>query len=842
MRIILKYILKSIIEKKFRTFIIVFSVTLSAALFFASNGMSNTMLYMYEDQFREQTGKADILIYPNEQSPSNSFKIKTEPVEGVNYIAGEIVTSGRYKLPERQALETKTKWETLTLRGFDLVELENLNPISFSKFAVGRPFEGYHVIISSIFADDYGFDVGDSIDLEINGKNRNLIIWGIARPTGFFKHIPQSNSMTAIMPIDSLGSLLDIKGRVNTGYVVLDEGVDKQSIENELANTYSRYTVQKPFSEEELETYSQYIVVPLFMMTSMVLFISIFIIYSTFKVITVERLPVIGTFRSIGATRKMTDTILIGESLTYGVIGGILGDILGVGFLYIIASVMAADPYIGGKINVNIDISMSNFLASFILAVLVALISSWIPIKRASKIPIKDLVLNTTEAKSRKKGYRIIIGIIFISLGIIMPRLIQNSFAMIANVVSVLLSTIALIMFVPYITKIFLKLFGKIYSTFFGNEGILAVKNINDNINILNNISLLTIGISTILMINTISYSVGVEVLNAYKDWKFDIMITVSEADRNTEQVLRGIDGVSSTYGAYETWEGVNVVDTDYTIRYLQGIDTERYNDYVHFDYDGKGDPKEALEKLDDGRNIMIAQMARDELELKIGDQITLEMKSGDKTYRVIGFFESLFSNGSTAIISQKYYKADMKESHFGSFYINTHKNPDEVLLTIQDKFIRQGAYGDTIANMTKMNYDSNNQFMIILKAFSILAMLIGIFGVFNNYTISFIERQRSIAILRSVGLSKKQTMKMVMIEALTGGLIGGIIGIIGGLQMLSGVPYLIKAMSVPLAIHYVGIFFFNSIIGAILIAIIASISPGVKISKQNIIEAIKYE
>ena len=342
MRIILKYILKSIIEKKFRTFIIVFSVTLSAALFFASNGMSNTMLYMYEDQFREQTGKADILIYPNEQSPSNSFKIKTEPVEGVNYIAGEIVTSGRYKLPERQALKTKTKWETLTLRGFDLVELENLNPISFSKFAVGRPFEGYHVIISSIFADDYGFDVGDSIDLEINGKNRNLIIWGIARPTGLFKHIPQSNSMTAIMPIDSLGSLLDIKGRVNTGYVVLDEGVDKQSIENELANTYSRYTVQKPFSEEELETYSQYIVVPLFMMTSMVLFISIFIIYSTFKVITVERLPVIGTFRSIGATRKMTDTILIGESLTYGVIGGILGDILGVGFLYIIASVMAA--------------------------------------------------------------------------------------------------------------------------------------------------------------------------------------------------------------------------------------------------------------------------------------------------------------------------------------------------------------------------------------------------------------------------------------------------------------------------------------------------------------------
>lgn len=842
MKIILKYILESIFEKKFRTFIIIFSVTLSAALFFASNGMSETMKNLYEEQFREQIGKADILIYPNQNSPSNSFKIKTEPIEGVKFIAGEVVASGRYKLPERKALESKIKWETLTLRGFDLKELEKFNPINLSKSAVGKAFEGNHIILSSIFADDYGFDVGDTIDLEINGESRKFIVWAIARPTGLFKYIPQSNTITAIMPIDTLASLFAIKGRVNTGYVVLDEGVDKDSIENELAEMYSRYTVQKPFSQEELETYSQYITVPLLMMTTMVLFISIFIIYSTFKVITVERLPVIGTFRSIGATRQMTDAILIGESLTYGIIGGIFGDILGIGFLYIIANIMASDPYIGGKMNVNINISIFNLLQSFLLAVVVALISSWIPIKRVSKISIKDLVLNTTEAKSRNKSYKLFMGIIFISLGIIIPRIIQDSYAMVANIVSILLSTIALIMFIPYISKGFLKVFEKAFATIFGNEGTLAVKNIKDNKNILNNISLLTIGISTILMINTISNSVGIEVLNAYKDWKFDIMLFVNGANRNTEQVLRGMDGVIGTYGSYETWEGVNVVDTQYTIRYLQGIDSKRYEDFVGFNYDGKGNPKEALQKLDDGRNIMVAQMVRDELGLNIGDEIVLEMKSGDKTYKVIGFYESLFYNGSYGIISQKYYKIDMKESNFGSIYIKTSKNPDEVLYAIQDKFMRQGAYGDTISNMTKMNYDSNNQFMIILKAFSILAMLIGIFGVFNNYTISFIERQRSIAILRSVGMSKKQTMKMVMIEALTGGLVGGIVGIIGGLQMLSGVPYLVKAMSVPLKIHYTGIFFLNSIVGAIIIAVVASISPGIKISKQSIIEGVKYE
>lgn len=678
--------------------------------------------------------------------------------------------------------------------------------------------------------------------MEINGQNRKVIVWGIARPAGLFRFTPQSNSITAIMPLDTLGSLLDIKGKVQTGYVVLHEGVDKQTVQEELSKAYARYTVQSPFSEEELETYTQFIVVPLFMMTTMVLFISIFIIYSTFKVITVERLPVIGTFRSIGATKRMTDTILIGESLTYGIIGGVLGDLAGIGILYIIANVMASDPYVGGKMNVNIDISISNLLTSFILAVGVAVISSWIPIKRVSKISIKDLVLNITESKAEKDSRRLIVGAILFGLGAIFPRIAPNSFAMILNISGILLTSISLIMFVPYITKAFLKMFSKIYTLVFGNEGLLAVKNIRGNKNILNNISLLTIGISTLLMINLISDSVGIEVLNAYKDWKFEVMVFMDGADRNTEQVLRGIDGVSSTYGAYETWSGVDVVDTQYSIRYLQGIDTNRYREFARFHMDGDEHVDEAFQKLDEGRNIMVALMVRDQLGLKLGDRLTLEMEGGDKTYKVVAFYDSIMSNGSNAIISQKYYKADMKQNQFSSFYVKTSKNPDDVLYEIQDKFIRTGAFGDTIANMTKMNYDSNNQFMIILQAFSIISMLIGIFGVFNNYTISFIERRRSMAILRSVGLSKRQTIKMVMVEALTGGLIGGIIGIIGALLMLSGVPYLMKSMSIPLKIHYTGIFFMNAVIGGIIIAIVASISPGLKISKQNIVDAIKYE
>lgn len=833
MAIIVKYILKSISEKKFRTFIILFSVTLSAALFFASSGMSGTMTSMYEKLYRMQIGKADLIIYPDEESPAYSFKINSPQMEGVSMVAGEVSTLGQYK--------SNRLSENLYIRGFDLEELDLFNPINFQQQATGQGFEGNYIILSSIFSQEHGFDVGDSIDIDINGQERILTVWGIAKPTGIFQHSPQSDNITALMPKDKLSSLLGIRGRVQTAYVVLEDGANVHEIKEDLSSLYSRYRVEEPFSMEELEANMQTIAVPLFLMTMMVLFISIFIIYSTFKVITVERLPVLGTFRSIGATKGMTNLVLIGESLTYGILGGIFGNLLGIGILYLITAMMAADPY-AGQMEVAIRYNPSHLITSFILAVVVALLSSWLPIRKASKIPIKDLVLNRVEKREKKNLNRRIMPAILLILAMILPRIAPRPLALVVNVLSFLIISIAVIILIPHITRFQLRFIERFYGCIFGNEGILAVKNLKQEKNILNSIALLAIGISTILMINTISHSIAIEVFDAYKDYKFQIMTSINFADRNVEQMLRSVEGVEGTYGSYESWNGVQVKDSPYRISYLQGIDINKYRDYVTFRMVDKIDEDATFANLDKGRNIMITNMVKDSLGIEVGDKISLEMPAGDKDYMVIGLFDSLMSNGSNAIISQRHYKMDMKENHISQFYVKTSEDPDRVLLSIEDKFARRGIWADTISNMERMNTESNNQFMIILQAFSLIAMLIGIFGIFNNYMISFIERKRSIAILRSIGLSKRQTLKMLMIEALTGGYMGGIVGIFAGILMLSTVPYLMQSISIPIGVHFKLSFIINSLVGGIIIAVVGSISPALKTSKLNIIEAIKYE
>ncbi len=133
MGIIVRFIVKSILEKKFRAFIIVFSIAISAALFFACSGLSGTITSMYENQIKMQTGAADIIIQPDEDSPSGTFKIKPEPIDGVSYITGSIAASGSYKLSEDHSEKYNIKTENLIVRGFNIEELDKLNPVNFTK-------------------------------------------------------------------------------------------------------------------------------------------------------------------------------------------------------------------------------------------------------------------------------------------------------------------------------------------------------------------------------------------------------------------------------------------------------------------------------------------------------------------------------------------------------------------------------------------------------------------------------------------------------------------------------------------------------------------------------------
>jgi putative ABC transport system permease protein len=124
------------------------------------------------------------------------------------------------------------------------------------------------------------------------------------------------------------------------------------------------------------------------------------------------------------------------------------------------------------------------------------------------------------------------------------------------------------------------------------------------------------------------------------------------------------------------------------------------------------------------------------------------------------------------------------------------------------------------------------------------VSLLIGILFVFCTMLMAISERVHEIGILRAIGASRTYIFKLIVVESMIISIIGGAIGCVGGFALS-------KVINFGLA-ELVGVTFIETvvsprlIIAGIIIALFvggfAGLYPAWKASKQNILEALRYE
>jgi putative ABC transport system permease protein len=85
------------------------------------------------------------------------------------------------------------------------------------------------------------------------------------------------------------------------------------------------------------------------------------------------------------------------------------------------------------------------------------------------------------------------------------------------------------------------------------------------------------------------------------------------------------------------------------------------------------------------------------------------------------------------------------------------------------------------------------------LLAFAFIAVLVGAFLIFNTFSITVAQRARELALLRTLGATRRQVLTSVMLEALTIGIIGSVVGILAGLGFAKAINALFKALGIDL-------------------------------------------
>ncbi len=833
MTIIIKYTLKSILEHKFRTFLILLSIILSVALTISSFALRDVTRNAIVELVKKYMGTANVMVMGDSKYNTDLVRQRDlgEVAKLFDYQIGSMQTMAVYKEPDND------QTTNLTIRGYKETDLSTLGVVSLIN-KLDEPFQGKQIYIADSVAEKYGWQIGQYIELYFDGIKQKLQIAGLGTNAKALEY--SEESINAIVPAGFLQKIYNTQDRYFYLLLKTKEGVDVETAMAQLQTVYSRYKVDEPVPWSQIEGMLNNIIVPFIFMLLLVLATAVFIIFTAFKVITTEKLPVLGTFRSIGATKKTVDFILLAESFVYGLVGGLIGILLGNLILGVVANFIAQQMGMTVVENLaNVDIAY--YIAAVIFGIVLSIVSSIVPILKVSNLSVRDIVLGFTQSFKDRSIQKTIAGALMLVLALAIPNIKLLSSNILFNLVATILLCAGIIIVVPAITTLFIKPLAIVAGLLFGNIGRLSVKNINGNKSITDNIALLTIGIAGILLINVLSATITAELSNAMSDAKYDVWMRMGRIDKNVINKVKSASEVKSVFPNYSR-NGIKIGNTNVRINRLVTADSMAYFDY--FDLVFASDRQFAKNNIGITRSIILTTTLKRQLGVELGDTITLELREDKEfDYMVVGFVDAIIANGSFAIINEFYYAKDAGVSNYNELMIKSF-DPDKTAEALRERF---GKRQEQIIIMTKdeiikMNGESNAIIINVFKVFSVVAMLIGTFGILNNFIVSLLARQRSLAVMKSVGMSRKQTFAMLVLEAAMSGVIGGACGIVGGMLLVFEVNQFFKLLNVPFKMAYQPAIFISGLFAGILISVLSSLLPARKVARMNIVSAIKYE
>jgi putative ABC transport system permease protein len=132
--------------------------------------------------------------------------------------------------------------------------------------------------------------------------------------------------------------------------------------------------------------------------------------------------------------------------------------------------------------------------------------------------------------------------------------------------------------------------------------------------------------------------------------------------------------------------------------------------------------------------------------------------------------------------------------------------------------------------------------YQIGLNFLSGMALFVGAFLIFNAFSMSVVERKREYGMLRTIGLTRTQVTSLVLVEAITLGLIGSLLGLILGIWMARGLTQVMQVLinqdlsqiQVPQGVAVVGF-----LVG-VLVAVAAAVVPAIQAGKISPLEALR--
>lgn len=575
------------------------------------------------------------------------------------------------------------------------------------------------------------------------------------------------------------------------------------------------------------------------------LFVGAFVIFNSLSITIAQRTRELATLRTLGASRRQVRFSVIVESLVMGTVASIVGLFLG---LALATGLFRLFDAVGFTLpNSGLIFSTRTIIVSLLLGISVTLIASILPAFKATRVPpIAAVREGATIAPGRFARFRTpiaavvtLLGFAGLLWGLFGPDLdtTQILLFMILGMVLVFIGVAMLSApLIPGLTGVL----GWPGARFGGAAGALARDNARRNPQrTASTAAALMIGLALVTLVATLAGSVVQTFTGAVNEifvgnYAITAQNNFSPIPIDAAEAAAKAPGVVAV-GNVRTGEALVFGSAEFATAVDPGAAK-----VINLDW-AEGSNAVFGELGEDGA--FVDEDFAKKHDLEVGSPVEITFANGTTgTFVVKGVFDPPSGGSPFGVVTISTGAWDAQTSSPKNVY-------SFVLMDGGESEANAAALRAALKPYPNAKFGTREQFvenqisglksiLNILYVLLGLSIIVSLFGIVNTLVLSVFERTREIGMLRAIGMTRRQTRRMIRHESVITSMIGALIGIVLGVILAGLLIFKIDLIDFSFPTSQVIVF----AVAAVLVGVVAAIFPARRAAKLNPLEALHYE
>lgn len=168
-----------------------------------------------------------------------------------------------------------------------------------------------------------------------------------------------------------------------------------------------------------------------------------------------------------------------------------------------------------------------------------------------------------------------------------------------------------------------------------------------------------------------------------------------------------------------------------------------------------------------------------------------------------------------------------------------------ELLPSVRSKIQIMGFMTQSIVDTLSQVNKLFGVMRFLLGTFGMIAFVVALFGMFNTLTISLLERTREVGVMKTIGTTDDDVMRLFLVESVVVGVCGGILGIVLGLiggGLIDAVFVFFQSDKSVRLFYAPPLFLFGIFCMSVIIGFATGIYPSQRAKQINPLNALRYE